>query len=72
MCVPRALCVAFIKTDVGAHGLDCWDAHPIQRPSSFQVRHVVLRGYTALTDVPAEKQVTRANRLSYLSLIGRV
>jgi len=69
VCILCVLVASFIEACVGAHRLDRWDAYPIQRPSAFQVRHVVLQGYLALTDSPVEKRATRANRPSYLSLI---
>jgi len=69
VCILCVLVVSFIEACGGAHRLDRWDAYPIQRPSAFHVRHTVLQGYTALTDFPAEKPATRANRPSYLSLI---
>ena len=71
VCILCALIVSFIEAYVDPRRLGRWDAYPIQRPSAFHVRHVVLQDYTALTESPAEKPAMRANRLSYLSLVGQ-
>jgi hypothetical protein len=71
VCILCAQIVSFIEACVDPRRLGRWDAYPIQRPSAFHVRHVVLQAYTALNDFIAEKLETRANLPSCLSLTGQ-
>ena len=52
VCILFVSIVSFIEACAGAHRLDSWDAYPIQRPSAFQVRHLMLQSCTTLSEPP--------------------
>ncbi len=62
-------CSHFVEAGgvLGADWFDCWHAHPIQRPSAFQVCHLDTQVYIASTDA-AQKNRQRG-RITFRSCV---